>query len=159
MGYAYPWTVTRGKVCGDGVKKYIANEKCICYNASRQREVNSPCNLTINIKNPRAATLGFSILFLMAEQIHRLVTDYLSLSNHLMMQWQITPPTTVTIREVRKSKWFTSFLLPVLEAVTHLYYHTLLSISICIFIIPSPFFQIYPSCTAFQRLKHPERNR
>lgn len=55
-------------------------------------------------KTPEAATLGFSILFLMAEQIHRLVTDYLSLSNHLMMQWQITPPTTVTIREVRKSK-------------------------------------------------------
>ena len=82
---------------------YIEKENFICYNAIRQREVGSPNDSTTN-ENPRAATLGFSILFLMAEQIHRLVTDYLSLSNHLMMQWQITPPTTVTIREVRKSK-------------------------------------------------------
>ena len=74
---------------------YIEKENFICYNAIRQREVGSPNDSTTN-ENPRAATLGFSILFLMAEQIHRLVTDYLSLSNHLMMQWQITPPNTVT---------------------------------------------------------------
>lgn len=42
------------------MKKYIANEKCICYNASRQREVISPCD-SITTKNPGEATPGFSI--------------------------------------------------------------------------------------------------
>ena len=30
---------------------------------------------------------------------HRLVTDYLSLSNHLLMQWQTTPAATAIIKE------------------------------------------------------------
>ena len=81
---------------------YIENEECICYNAIRQREVGSPNDSTTN-ENPRAATLGFSILFLMAEQIHRLVTDYLSPSNHLLMQWQTTPAATAIIKESIKN--------------------------------------------------------
>ena len=33
---------------------------------------------------------------------HRLVTDYLSPSNHLLMQWQITPAATAIIKESKK---------------------------------------------------------
>ena len=60
-------------------QKHIENEECICYNAIRQGEVGSQM-IRLQAGNPRAATLGFSISLLMAEQIHRLVTDYLSLS-------------------------------------------------------------------------------
>ena len=34
---------------------------------------------------------------------HRLVTDYLSPSNHLLMQWQTTPAVTAIIKESKKS--------------------------------------------------------
>ena len=33
---------------------------------------------------------------------HRLVTDYLSPSNHLLMQWQTTPAATAIIKESKK---------------------------------------------------------
>nr|WP_207659638.1 hypothetical protein [Coprococcus catus] len=34
---------------------------------------------------------------------HRLVTDYLSPSNHLLMQWQTTPAATAIIKESIKN--------------------------------------------------------
>ena len=63
---------------------YIANRIYICYNASRQSEISSPCGST-TIKTPVLQHWGFLFPFCRQGLGPRLVTDYLSLSNHLMM--------------------------------------------------------------------------
>lgn len=52
-------------------------------------------------KTPEIAAPGFSIPTFGDGKAypHRLVADYLSLSSHLQMRWQITPAKTATIRE------------------------------------------------------------
>ena len=92
---------------------HIEKKICVCYNASRQSEVSSPWNLTTT-KTPVRQHWGF--LFLLGSgkaYTHRLVTDYLSPSNHLQMRWQITPATTAIISEVNISMELTPFLSPV----------------------------------------------
>ena len=72
--------------------------------------------------NPRKSrTLSgvFNSIPAWENQDHRLVTDYLLPSNHLMMQWHATPAMTVTKKEITKSVIYcTSFLYLVSEAVT-----------------------------------------
>ena len=63
---------------------YIANRIYICYNAGRQSEISSPCGSTA-IKTPVLQHWGFLFPFCRQGLGPRLVTDYLSLSNHLMM--------------------------------------------------------------------------
>ena len=41
-------------------KLHLAIKNCICYNASRQKDVNSPMWTTVN-ENPEASPSGFSI--------------------------------------------------------------------------------------------------
>ena len=62
-------------------------KKTKCFLAKQQNE------------NPRMRVRGFSIPFNSGGLNHRLVTGYLSLSNHLQMRWQTTPATTVTIKD------------------------------------------------------------
>ena len=73
---------------------------------------------TANEKPRESHSLGFSIPFLYGGLNHRLVTGYLSPSNHLQMRWQTTPAMTVAIKDKMFSK--AKHLLPVtrLEAVT-----------------------------------------
>ena len=53
-----------------------------------------------NNENPRESrSLGFSIPLWYGGLFHRLITDYLFLSNHLQMRWLITPAITETIRD------------------------------------------------------------
>ena len=47
--------------------------------------------------------MGFSMPFWYGGLNHRLVTDYLFLSNHLQMRWLITPAITETIRDSNMS--------------------------------------------------------
>ena len=49
---------------------------------------------------------------------HRLVTDYLSPSNQLLMKWLTTPAATAIINDKSVSTSDTSFLSPDSEAVT-----------------------------------------
>ena len=63
----------------------------------------APVLETQNEKPRDRNSLGFSIPFLYGGLNHRLVTDYLSLSNHLQMRWQTTPAATVTTKENTKS--------------------------------------------------------
>ena len=53
-------------------------------------------------------TSGFSVLFGHGGLNHRLITDYLSQSNHLQMRWLITLATIVTSKDRNKSIWDTS---------------------------------------------------
>lgn len=55
-------------------------------------------------KNPGVAAPGF-FLFLVhgKDQTHRLVTDYISPSNHLLMRWLTTPAATVIKKDMRMS--------------------------------------------------------
>ena len=73
---------------------------------------------TANEKPRELRSLGFSIPFLYGGLNHRLVTGYLSPSNHLQMRWQTTPAMTVTTKDKMFS--IAKHLLPVtrLEAVT-----------------------------------------
>ena len=64
-------------------------KKTKCFLAKQQNE------------NPRMRVRGFSIPFNSGGLNHRLVTGYLSLSNHLQMRWQTTPATTVTIKKTK----------------------------------------------------------
>ena len=51
-------------------------------------------------ENPKEShSLGFSMPFGYGGLNHRLVTDYLFLSNHLQMRWLITPAAMETIRD------------------------------------------------------------
>ena len=63
-----------------------------------------------NNENPRESrSLGFSIPLWYGGLFHRLITDYLFLSNHLQMRWLITPAMIETIREITtSSKLYTS---------------------------------------------------
>ena len=55
-------------------------------------------------ENPKEShSLGFSMPFGYGGLNHRLVTDYLFLSNHLQMRWLITPAITETIRDSNMS--------------------------------------------------------
>ena len=55
-------------------------------------------------ENPKEShSLGFSMPFWYGGLNHRLVTDYLFLSNHLQMRWLITPAITETIRDSNMS--------------------------------------------------------
>ena len=55
-------------------------------------------------ENPKEShSLGFSMPFWYGGLNHRLVTDYLLLSNHLQMRWLITPAITETIRDSNMS--------------------------------------------------------
>lgn len=63
-------------------KMYLARKICICYNASRQKDMNSPCRTA---KSPSVAAPGlfYSLFWNGRVYGHRLVTGYSSLSNHL----------------------------------------------------------------------------
>ena len=112
------------------VKLHIVLLNCICYNANRQREVNSPCNLTINIKNPRAATLGFSIPFLvvgLSPQAHYWLHITVQPFDDVMANY-----TTHNSDNKRSEKIHVIHLLPVasMEAATLSVYHMVFWISI-----------------------------
>ena len=52
-------------------------------------------------ENPRESrSLGFFIPLWYGGLFHRLITDYLFLSNHLQMRWQVTPAATVTKKDM-----------------------------------------------------------
>lgn len=96
--------------------RHIENHICICYNACRQSEVENPCGSTK--RKPQCGNTGVFYSHFPEGLNRRLVTDYLSPSNHLQMRWQITPAATAIISEVKNSMQFTSSLSPVSEAVT-----------------------------------------
>ena len=83
---------------------------CICYNASRLRDMRISI---VNRRKPRRSHLrGFLFLFLNGSLDHRLVACYLSPSSHLQMRWLTTPATTAMIRDMRYSIANTPFLSP-----------------------------------------------
>ena len=77
---------------------YLAKINCICYNASRLKRYESSTWTTS--ENPGAATPGFSIPFWVGGLSPRLVTDYLSPSNHLQTRWLITLAATAIARDM-----------------------------------------------------------
>lgn len=70
-------------------------------------------------KTPVRQHQGFLFLLLKWEglYVHRLVTDYLSPSNHLQMRWQLTPAETAILSGGNIFMELTSLLSPVSEAV------------------------------------------
>ena len=56
-------------------------------------------------ENPGVATSGVFYSFCYGGLDHRLITDYLSPSNHLQTRWLITPATTAITRDVIASTW------------------------------------------------------
>lgn len=59
-------------------------------------------------KTPERQLWGFLFLSRHGGLNHRLVTDYLLLSNHLQMRWLITPAKTATKRDIHISTQNTS---------------------------------------------------
>ena len=60
-------------------------------------------------ENPGVATSGVFYSFCYGGLDHRLITDYLSPSNHLQTRWLITPATTAITRDVIASTWTPPF--------------------------------------------------